>query len=137
MRGKSVGNRLHEKTFVNYLFFVTPLYKMRLAGWKTRFVTQTHDNHVSGDTVASSEQVGSLLLCLLQSATFGAGATGSRIWGPTLPPLLSPLLFPPPHPDNFCTLNFLDKLLVLRQEFHIIYYRVTAYRLPFLWSYFS
>ena len=30
-----------------------------------------------------SERVGSLLLCLLQSATFGAGAAGCQFWGPT------------------------------------------------------
>ena len=48
---KSVAHRLREKNFCEFIF-VTPLYKMRLAGRKTRVVTQTKDNHVSGDTIA-------------------------------------------------------------------------------------
>ena len=46
------AQRLHEKNFCELLFLVQPLCKMRPAERKTRVVTLTNDNHVSGETIA-------------------------------------------------------------------------------------
>ena len=47
-----VTQRLHEK-LISFFFFVTPLCKMRPAERKTRVVTLTNDNSVSGVTIAN------------------------------------------------------------------------------------
>ena len=47
-----VTQRVHEKLISDF-FFVTPLCKMRPAERKTRVVTLTNDNSVSGVTIAN------------------------------------------------------------------------------------
>ena len=95
----------------------------RLSGRKN---SHQHVDPRSGVRHLPSEQVGSLLLCVLQSATFGAGAAGGQFCGPA-PPLPTGYIFIISRMNySFCVWNF--KLFITELP-------VTGYRFLCSWNY--